>query len=165
MAKTKVELCHLEDYLVECIQKAVDKVAKDSVLYLTQYIMDHWYAKYSPKVYERTFNFVQSVSKTDTVVSGRNGKSAVCMLFFDTNKIHPVYYGPEYLNPHASRFGASTAEYIPKWIENGGWFYGRGRTGGLGSMEATIKMLEKEFPRRVQKELEKMGLKVKVSGK
>ena len=153
----------IEKYLMECIQKAVDKVAKDSVLYLTQYIMDHWYAKYSPKEYYRTFNFVQSASKTDTTISGRDGKSVVCMLFFDTDKIKPRFYGPEYLNPHANKFGASTAESIPRWIERGAFFYGRGKTEGLGSMQATMKMLEREYPKRVQKELEKMGLKVTIS--
>lgn len=164
MTKYKVEAHHLQDYLVECLQIAVDNAAKDARLYLTQYIMDHWYSKYSPKVYKRTFDFVGSASKTDTTVSGRNGTSVICMLFFDTKKIRSVYYGPEYLNPHASFEGRSTAEYIPTWIENGAWFYGRGKTEGLGSMEATINYLEKNFPNMVKKELQKMGLNVKVSG-
>ena len=159
----------LEVYLKECIRKAVDEAAKDAVLYLVQYIMDHWYAKYSPKVYERTFDFVRSASKTETTWSGRgsskNSGGAVCMIYFDTDKIIPRYYGPEYLNPHASKDGGSTAKMIPGWIENGGWFYGRGKTEPLGSMEATIKMLEKRFPKMVQDNLKKMGLKVKVSGK
>jgi len=155
----------LEVYLKECIRQAVDNAAKDAVLFLVQYIMDHWYAKYSPREYERTFDFVRSASKTDTTFSGRGGNSVVCMLYFDTSKIIPRYYGPEYLNPHASKLGTSTAPIIPKLIEQGAWFYGRGRTEGLGSMEATIAMLEKDFPKMVQKELKKMGLKVKVSNK
>ncbi len=167
--KTGLYVDDLETYLKECIRQAVDNAAKDAVLFLVQYIMDHWYAKYSPKEYERTFDFVRSASKTETTWSGRgnaqNSGGAICMLYFDTNKIIPRYYGPTYLNPHASKDGFSTAPMIPNWIENGGWFYGRGKTDGLGSMEATIKMLERNFPKMVQRELKNMGLKVKVSGK
>ena len=155
----------LTKFISSCLQEAVDNASKQAVEYLTNYITDNWYKEYEPRRYQRTFDFLNSASKTETTISGRNGNSVVCMLYFDTKKIIPRYYGPEYLNPHASRDGASVAEYIPKWIEDGGWFHGRGKVEGLGSMEATIKMLEKNFPKMVQNELKKMGLKVKVSGK
>lgn len=154
----------LEDYIMECIRKAVDEVAADSVSYLAAYIDKNWYSKYNPKRYKRTYDFLNSASKTETTISGREANAVVCMLFFDTEKIIPRYYGPGYLNPHVNMWGASTAEQLPGWIENGGWFYGRGKTDGLHSMEATIKMLEKQFPTKVATKLRKMGLQIKVVG-
>ena len=35
----------LEDYIIECIRKAVDEVAADSVSYLAAYIDKNWYSK------------------------------------------------------------------------------------------------------------------------
>lgn len=165
MAKKYIEACDLQQYLMDCLQIAVDKSAERACLFLTQYIMEHWYAEYSPRVYKRTFDFVRSVSKTDATFKGKNGNTVSCFIFFDTSKIRSVYYGPEYLNPHTSFEGKDVSDKIPKWIEHGGWFHGRGKTEGLGSMEATIKMLEKDFPTMVSQELKKLGLDIKIVGK
>lgn len=151
----------LETFLMKCIQEAVDNAAEEAVDYLAQYIMENWYDKYEPKRYKRTYDFIDSASKTETTVSGRGKNQVICMIHFDTSKIIPRYYGKGRLNAHTDKFGKSIAEDIPKMIENGSWFYGRGKTEGLRSMEATIEMLERDFPKMVEKELKKMGLPIK----
>lgn len=151
----------LETFLLGCMQKAVDSAAEKTIDYLTNYIIENWYEEYEPRRYQRTYDFLKSVSKTETTVSGRGNNKVICMIYFDTNKIIPRYYGKGHLNAHTDNFGRSIAEDIPKMIENGSWFYGRGETEGLGSMKATIEMLERDFPKMVEKELKKMGLPIK----
>lgn len=155
----------LEIYLMDCVQKAVDKAAERAVEYLAAYIDENWYDKYKPKKYERTRDFINSATKTETVVAGRGNNSVVCMIYFDTDKIIPRYYGPGRLNAHATTDGVSTAEYIPRMIERGAYFWGRGRTKGLGSIEATIEMLQRDYPKMVEIELFKMGLPLSVKMK
>lgn len=164
-AKVNGKEVDLESYLMECIRIAVDIAANKAVDFLAQYIIDNWYDAYTPKKYKRTYDFLNSASKTETTVSGRKGNSVVCMIYFDRDKIIPKYYGPKELNPHAGRDGSSIADSIPRMIEQGFWFYGRGKTEGLGSMEATIDMLERDFHKMVEKELRKMGLPLTVSRK
>lgn len=166
MAKCRAKIGNrevdLQNYILECIRIAVDKAAEKSVEFLATYIEENWYGKYDPKRYERTMDFLRSASKTETTVSGRGNNYVVCMIYFDTNKIIPRYYGPGRLNAHADKDGNSVAKFLPNLIENGAWFYGRGKTTGLGSMEATIKMLERDYPKMVENELKKMGLPLSV---
>lgn len=151
---------NLEKYLKNCLIRAVDQAAKKTVEYLVEYIQRNWYDKYSPESYKRTFDFIRSASKTDATFTGKN--EVTSMIYFDVSKIKARYYGPGKLNAHAGFDGASTAEMIPAWIERGHDFIGRGYE-KLGSLEATITMLEKNFPRMVQRELKKMGLKVQIA--
>lgn len=166
MAKIRAKIGNrevdLQSYILECVRIAVDNAATQAVEYLANYIEKNWYDKYDPKRYKRTMDFLRSASKTETTVSGRGNNYVVCMIYFDTSKIIPRYYGPGQLNAHTDRYGSSTAEFIPQLIENGAYFYGRGKTEGLGSMEATIAMLERDYPQMVEKELRKMGLPLSV---
>lgn len=157
MANVYVE--DLKLYIEECVAEAVDEAAKDTVDYLTNYIMKNWYNKYNPKEYQRTYDFLHSVSKTDTKV---NGNRVVCMIYFDVDKIHPNYVGPWHFNQHTSFSGKDVSEKIPTWIELGNpKIYGRsGRP--LGSMDATVRMLEKNFHNIVAKYLRKQGLNIEV---
>lgn len=157
MAKIRVD--GLEMYVQECLREAVDKAAEDACDYLTVYIMKHFYNTYSPTMYERTFDFIKSVSKTDArVIRG----TVSCLIYFDTEKIRPKYYGPWLPNPHMSFYGETVSESIPRWIELGNKYI-IGRSGRpLGSMEATARMLEKNFHNMVAKYLRKQGLNIEV---
>lgn len=164
---TNVRVDGLRLYLTECMQDAVDEAAKKALDYLTDYIEKNWYDKYDPIRYQRTRDFLKSASKTETTITRKSGKNdeIICMLYFDTSKIYPRYFGEGHLNQHVSFSGESVVEMIPRWIERGN----RGLIGrdgrALGSMEATIKMLEKNFHKMVAKELKNQGLNIKVSAK
>lgn len=153
-----VDFKHLEQYLQDCLAEAIDKVAEEALNYLTEYILKNWYNSYEPRSYKRTYDFLRSASKTEARLTNKN--TVQCLLFFDTSKIN-AEIRPGRLNAHASFDGSSVTEKIPGWIERGHEFLGRGYE-SLGSMESTIKMLERDFPRKVAKELRKMGLQVKV---
>lgn len=159
---TNVRIDGLEFYILQCLHKAVDEAAEDAVSYLTLYIMRHWYHKYDPKIYKRTFDFINSASKTDAHIIGNN---VSCLIYFDTEKIKPRFYGPWKLNPHTSFSGKDVSENIPAWIELGNPNMKGERRKALGSMEATAKMLEREFHNMVAKRLRKQGLKIKVDNK
>lgn len=151
----------LELYISECLSEAVDEAASEALDYLRNFIMQNWYNTYDPKTYERTRDFLESASKTQTTTNSKN--EVVCMLHFDTSKIYSRYYGPWHLNQHASFYGKDVSESIPRWIERGNPNIISRSGKPLGSMEATIGMLERVFHKMVAKNLRKHGLKIKVN--
>ena len=158
MANVYVE--DLELYISECLSKAVDEAAGEALDFLKDYIVTNWYNTYDPKAYERTREFLESASKTETTMNNKN--EIVCMLYFDTSKIYPRYFGPWKLNQHASFSGKDVSKSIPAWIERGNPNI-IGRNGKpLGSMEATINMLEKDFHKKVAQKLRAQGLKINI---
>lgn len=156
-----VEIDSLQDVIVQYLEVAVDQAMETALNYLCKYINDNWYENYTPILYKRTYDFLASATKLDAYVTQQG--TVVAGLYFDTNKIIPEKR-EKGLNAHMDDGGISTAESIPYLIEYTNDFRGR-RTvpkNGLRSMEKTIKMLEKNFPNMVQKELKKLGLDVKV---
>ena len=125
-------------------------------------LQKNWYGRYDPKHYERTYDFLASATKTDTTLTKKG--EAVCLLFFDTNKLIPEYHHGG-LNAHMGFDQKPSSDFLPAMIERGGFFEGRGLEKGLGAMEATICMLEKDFPNMVAKNLRKQGFKIQVTGK
>lgn len=154
-----VDINNLEKYLLNCLTRSVDVVAENSLKILTDYIQKNWYNSYDPKSYKRTYDFLQSASRTETTQDGKN--SVKCLIYFDRSKIKARFYGKSQLNPHASFSGSDVSEMIPAWIERGNNFIGRGYE-QLGSIDNLCNYLEKNFAKMVQKELKKMGLQVKV---
>lgn len=162
MAKSKKKAISpndLEEVLMEFLAEAVDTATDFALNYLCKYIQKNWYNKYDPTSYKRTYDFLASATKTDVSITPKN--EVVTLIYFDINKIIPELRKNK-LSAHAGFNGQSFAEMLPSVIERGGHFYGRGTAKGLGSIEATISMLEKDFPVRVKKELEKKGLKVNI---
>lgn len=158
-AKTSTGLTvDFEQYVNQCLKVAVDKAAEEAITFLCDYIQTNWYSKYDPKSYKRTYDFLASATKTEASIN-QNGE-VTALLFFDEEKLLPEPR-ERGLNAHMNfKKQPFTGELIGL-IENGGSFYGRGKTEPLGSMQATIVMLRKKFPSMVRKNLIDMGLKVR----
>lgn len=158
---TLIEIENLQDVITQYLEVAVDQATEIALNYLCNYINDNWYETYTPRSYERTYDFLASATKLEAYVT-QKGK-VVAGLYFDTNKIIPEKREKGF-NAHMSNSGVSTADSIPYFIEYTNDFFGRRKVSknGLRSMEKTIEMLEKNFPSMVQKELKKLGLDVKV---
>lgn len=149
---------NFEDYVLSCLQEAVDKAAEEAITFLCDYIQKNWYDKYDPKAYKRTYDFLASATKTEASINP-NGE-VTALLFFDEEKLLPEPR-ERGLNAHMNFKKQPYTGQLIEAIENGGSFYGRGKTQPLGSMQATIGMLRKKFPSMVRKNLVDMGLKVR----
>lgn len=155
----KLNYNNLERYINHCLIIAIDRAAEEAVEFLADYIDKNWYSTYDTKVYVRTQDFLKSASKTDAKIDSTGVTSTI---FFDINKIKPHFSAKGKLNQHTSFSGKDKSDKIPMWIEFGNEKM-VGRPGkALGSMEETIKMLQKRFPSMVQKYLRMQGLKITV---
>lgn len=146
----------------EAIELALDDVAAKSVERLTQYISENWYEKYSPKDYQRTFEFLKSIAviKARMVEDG----SIETEIYFNTDKIN-AHVRKKGLNAHASFSGKDVSQVIPEWLELGNSnIVGRKDTvssDGLHSLDALVKWLSGVFVEELAKALKKHGINIK----
>ncbi len=103
------------------IQKDMNSVfktiAEEIKKMLHDYVQTYWYSAHSPKNYNRTYEFINSLtcSKVETI-----GNRQEVFIFFDPDKIGAYRTELGQWNQHLDVYGIeSAAEAIVLWIEEG----------------------------------------------
>ena len=100
----------LEYYIKTMLRVSMDEVAIIVEETIRKYLYDNFYS-YTPKVYDRTYEFFNSITRTRTVQNGNNYEVQV---YFDTDKITPHYETKDDTYPkHVSINGDDVSEWIP----------------------------------------------------
>ena len=105
----------LEKYLQRELQNNLNEIIKEIKEDVKEYIMENLYNAYDPNQYERSFEFLESVS----VYKARQTESGIsAIVYFDTDKINAVGMSGRF-NQHMSVDGKDVSDYIPQWLEEG----------------------------------------------
>lgn len=144
----------LDGYLRSRINDAVMSCAKIAEIKLKDDIMSKLYNEYNPKEYQRTYDFLESVSLKPIV--GKKNTINV-MIYYDTSKIIPNFVEDNW-NQHEDIWGIDVHEFIPLWLEfgtkNSLW-----DREGIYAMEGLEIYLRDRYKDMLKKELERKGLK------
>lgn len=97
---------YIEKATIASLEYEVANVVEETI---RKYLYNNFYA-YQPKVYQRTFEFFNSLTKSRVV---KNGDEYEVQVYFDTDKIHA--------NPQTGQHydGEDISEYIPWMAEDG----------------------------------------------
>lgn len=144
----------IERQLNKQLKDAMDRVGKTVMLELADYVWDNWYKANNPIEYNRTFEFIESITKTSAKFV--NGGFQV-KVYFDSNKIKAKYDEYSGWNQHMSLSQEDVSNAVVGWIE-----YGNNPSGsskipyeyeGIHMIENMVKWLEKEYINLLKREL------------
>ena len=149
----------LKAHINAIIQTCLQEIAKETEEYLKIYVETLWYGDHFPDRYQRTFQFLNSITKSEIEMKGNKMNVAI---YFDTSKITPNFLGNGEWNQHMGFNGQPFVDGLIETIENGNPSpyspsYARG---GIGMLKETSKWLEKELPRIAKRVFEKYGLHI-----
>jgi hypothetical protein len=95
----------------------LQKVAEEVKEYLRKYVDEHWYGAHSHEYYDRTMQFINSLT-VDTVQSTGDRKEVA--IYFDPSKISANKGAPGMWNQHMDVYELESAALaIAGWIEEG----------------------------------------------
>jgi len=123
--------------------KQIAKVVRDQ---WKAFLYENWYMAYTPKVYDRTWETLESIVTTNVI---KNGNAYEVTIYYDTDKIRRYTYGHE--NPDLMPYIVEESTNTP------------GHEGKPSkAMEKTIQWLEtkKEFEKTVYQELKAKGYNI-----
>lgn len=104
------------------LQPLLKKLAKKVGKKLQDYINEHWYVNSESEYYDRTYDFLTSVTDIEIKMSG---KDCAYEVFIDYNKMsqHPsgagMFGARTSLNDDTEYDGKSISEWLIQWIEKG----------------------------------------------
>lgn len=145
------------------IQLSLEQVGKQVQKMVKDYILEELYRNHQPTEYDRTFEFLNSVSvsKVDEITKGKY----TVQIYFDLNKIFPMEISDSTWNQHMDIWGNSQVfeERLILWLEQGTkkGLYPRE---GIHSMETIREDLarSKEYVQMIKEFLEKKGFQVEL---
>ena len=104
------------------LQPLLQKLAKKVGMKLQHYINENWYVNSESEYYDRTYDFLTSVTDIQIKMSG---KDCAYEVFIDYNKMsqHPsgvgMFGARTSLNNDTEYGGKSISEWLIQWIEKG----------------------------------------------
>lgn len=142
-------LNQLNRYMDQLVKKSLEYCAWRTENVLKQLLEERLYDFYDPKMYDRTYELLKSISHSD-VIKSSNGSYFV-EIYYDIDKIRSY---PRIQNKmlthkwgqHTDFYDDDVSMWIPKWIEFGTdnkYFSHK----GTNSMEDTKKWISKEYNR------------------
>lgn len=145
-------------YVKKAQGKILEEIAEETRQELHDTVWKKLYEAYTPKVYQRTYELLDSISKTE-VKENSNGEYYV-IIYYDTDKIFPhVYDG--FPNAHATSKGVDISNEIPHMVEYD-YSYGKYKdNNGIHAMDDVKKWIEIEFNKLFKQKLLQRGIKTK----
>lgn len=144
----------IEKQLNKQLMQAMDRVGHKVMLELADYVWENWYMKNNPTEYNRTFEFLESITKTKARFI--NGVCEV-QVYFDNNKIKPYYDEDSMWNQHMSLSHKDVSNAIVGWIEWGNNPSGSTKIPyeyeGIHMIENMVKWLKTEYIKLLKEEL------------
>lgn len=151
----------LLDYINIVLGITLNTVADKVALNLTDYVNKKWYGNFSPTEYQRTYEFLKSITVLEAHVAPDGSMEAE--VYFDVNKISP-HIREKGLNAHASFKGKDESDKIPTWIEFGNKnILGRKDSvveKGIHSIDYLKPVASKILLSELKKELKNNGIKI-----
>lgn len=155
------------------IQNCLKEIAKETEDYLRKFVEKNWYNAYSPTMYDRTYDLLNSITRTSVQTMGNSFNISI---YFDTDKIKPDdrmgtlnlylsdFWGTEW-NAHMSfdkreftsglietlEFG-NPSPYSPSYAEQ-----------GISMLEKTTLWLKYELPNIAKRVFAKHGMNVSIT--
>lgn len=150
----------LERYLEKMVKDGLEYCAWMAENMLKKLLKERLYDAYDPKMYDRTFELLNSISHSE-IIKLNNGTYFI-EIYYDTDKIrsYPRERGDfgQYVawGRHTSFKDEDVSEWIPLWIEEGtkNKYYSHK---GTHSVEDTKKWITKEYNRLFRIALKKYG--------
>lgn len=156
----------IEKCTEQIIVKILDKIASQVKDELYKLVKERLYDAWTPSMYQRTNELLDSISKTEVY---KEGNKYCVKIFYDTDKIisYPSLsnltdnkneYGSTW-GQHADFYGNDTSEYIPLWIEKGtSGINNPFHRKGINSIENLKEWLEDNFTELFSKKLKEYGI-------
>jgi len=119
---------YIEKAIIASLEHEVSSLVEDT---LRKYLYERLYS-YSPKVYERTYELMNSITRSKAIKTANGYEIEV---YFDTDKIH----GNSLTGQHYE-YGKDISEYIP-WMAEDGVIQPLTSNHRGGFVEATIEEL------------------------
>lgn len=147
----------LKRYMDKVIREGLEYCAWRAERMLRKLLEERLYDFYDPKMYERTYELLNSITHSEVIPVG-NGVYYV-EIYYDTDKIRSYPRKSNGLTykwgQHTSFSGEDVSDWIPLWIEKG-TINEKYSHEGTHSMEDTKKWISKEYNR-----LFRLALKIK----
>lgn len=152
----------------EQLRRYLEKMVKDGLEYcawraesmLIKLLEERQYDAYDPKMYDRTFELLNSISHSEVI---KVNNLYYVEIYYDTDKIrsYPRQEGAfgQYVKwgQHTDFGNEDVSEFIPKWIEKGTPNNPYYKHKGTHSMEDTRDWLKHEYNRLFRIALKKYG--------
>ena len=141
------------------IKPILSEIADKTLIELKNTVQEKLYDSYTPKLYERTYELLDSISKTK--VYQEDGFYKV-KIFYDTDKIFPhIRSAKEGYNAHALWDGTDISDSIPFMVEYE-YPYGEYKTeNGIHAIDDVKDWINREFNKLFIKKLKEKGIKCK----
>lgn len=145
-------LKQIESKIDKEIKRALEKSSVEVEKRLRKYIQKEWYDSYKPEYYERTYQFINSITRTKVV--NNRGRMSIAV-YFDNDKIRASRSNKGLWNQHMSINGIDVSDAIVSWIE-----YGNNPNNkpaaiysyeGIGMIQHMVDWLEKEYTKLFRK--------------
>lgn len=156
MAKTFKNLDQLNKHINKLLKKAMDDVGLEVTKELGDYVFKNWYlAKGTPNDYNRTFNFINSVTFQTMVANGK----VFTEVFFNPDLIKPMYDEYSSWNQHMSLSQKDVSESVVGWIEYGQNSHLHSYE-GIHMVENVREWCKKNYRRLLIDSMKKQGIKL-----
>ena len=145
-------------YIKKISKNILDEIAEETRQELYNTVNKKLYDSYTPMLYARTYELLNSISKTE-VKESSNGEYYV-VIFYDTDKIFPQIRSPkEGFNAHATSEGIDISDQIPQMVEYN-YPYGIYKNDkGINAMDDVKEWIEIEFNKIFKRKLKQRGIK------
>lgn len=144
----------------EATVEVLNEVGKETVKFMQDYIDKNWYQTFTPKVYERTNAFRDSI--TYTLIRNPNSDTQRIMVYWSMEQLKAIHREKTW-SAHQSfgtngSIGEDFTYGLIEWIDNGGFEGGvqtnpRRLDGGIKITEATDRFLNDYLNKEVQKRI------------
>ena len=143
-----------KDFINKILQECIQEITKQAAEYLKDFVNREWYQSNSPAMYQRTYEFLNSIVSSQ-VKKKSNGFEA--KVYFDTSLITPNFLGGDLWNQHMSFDGSPFTNGLVEVIENGNPspYY---NPDGIHMFSETAKWLENELPKIAKSVFAKYGI-------
>lgn len=139
------------------VKDILEEIAEEVRQELHDTVWKKLYLSYTPKVYQRTYELLDSISKTE-VKENSNGEYYV-EIYYDTDKIFPHVYTDGRPNAHATSKGVDISDQIPYMVEYD-YSYGKYKdNNGIHAIDDVKKWIDKEFNKKFKQKLLQRGIK------
>jgi len=159
MSQVVTNWIELKDLIDKILKECLHEIAEESAKYLKQFVEINWYNAHTPQIYNRTFQMLDAISRSEIKQKGNKFDVAI---FFDTAKITPNYLGDGLWNEHMGFNGAGFTSGLIQTLEEGNPspYSPSYSNDGIEMFKNTSDWLEKKLPSIASKIFAKHGLKV-----
>lgn len=146
----------LEMYMENRLKKILNECAREAMEELKANIEENLYS-WTPRKYERTRMFIDSVSKTKAT---KVGDRYECKIYYDTDKIRSIIRMPNSWNAHANFDNEWIGDELIYWLEYGTPDNPYYQHPEYGFVRETLEWLQTEYKKMFKDKARKYGVPI-----